>query len=132
MVEFDNLKSNDEEKIERATRILSHTIPEQIEDAMEDYLTALSLVRDIKDWRIQPVVNLLERLYIYPQRYEHSKLIKEINNLKDDLLEERIQRALSGKKASKHAQKFLGDGRLSKYPLWWWVAVGVSLYVLFK
>lgn len=131
MIKFDNIKSSDEKKIERIVMVLTPTIPEQVEGAMEDYLVALPLARKVKDWRITPVINLLESLYVYPQRTEHNELLREVNDLKDELIEERIQRVLSSEKAAKHARKFLGgEKKAPKYSFLMLAALAVCLYLI--
>ena len=133
MPKFDDVKSDDERRIGQAAAILIHTIPEQVEDAMTDYIAVLSIVRKVKDWRAKYIIELLERLYVYPHRSEHKNLVSEVNDLRDELLEERIQRVLSGKGASKLTKKFLGEEKLTtEYPLWWILTVILSLYLLNK
>jgi len=132
MIKFDDAKSDDEKKIERSSEILSRTIPEQTEDAMSDYTAVLAILRKGKDWRFEPLVKMLEDVYIYPRRSAHNELVSELNDLKETLLEERIQRVLSSKEASKHSQKFLGDNKpASKITLWRVLVVGALAYLLF-
>ena len=74
----------------------------------------------------------MQQLYVYPHRKGHNKLVEEVHDFKDELLEARIKRVLSEKQAHKTATKYLGEAKPKTYPLWWIIAVGVSIYILWN
>lgn len=97
-MKFDKDKSSLEITIERAIDILSRTYPEQIHDAMTDYVKVLSMIRPYKDWRVFNIIDKLERLYVYPNRSEHNSMINEVHELKEELHEERVQKSFLKKR----------------------------------
>lgn len=97
--DFDDYKTKLEKRTDSAISILSHTYPEQKADAMEDYMKVLVMYKSIHDWRAQPIRNLLNALYVYPNRKQHNELLTEVHNLKEELHEERISKTLAAKAA---------------------------------
>ena len=96
MSSFDKNKSLLEKKIEQCINILTRTYPEQLQDAMQDYLKIILILNPIKqnDWRVISLLSRLDRLYVYPNRKEHNELVNEIHEVKEELHEARIQKNL--------------------------------------
>mgnify|MGYP003655307571 CR=1 FL=1 len=96
MPNFDKAKTDFEKRIDNIIQILSHTYPEQREDAMSDYVRALQVIKPVNDWRAQELIDKLRRVYTYPTRQEHNSLIEYVHDLKDELHENRIKSVLQG------------------------------------
>lgn len=108
--DFDDYKTKLEKRTDSAISILSHTYPEQKTDAMEDYMKVLVMYKPIDDWRVQPIRNLLDKLYVYPNRKQHNELLSLVHELKEELHEERISKTL----ANSAAKTQLGEERKPK------------------
>jgi len=68
---------------------------------MGDYMKVLVMLKSFKDWRVQPIRDLINRLYIYPNREEHNELLTEVHDLKEELHEERINKTMTEKARAK-------------------------------
>lgn len=126
-VEFDKQKTKDERLLEKAISVLDHTQPEQTTDAMSDYITIMCILKNVKNqWRFAPAQELLNKLYIRPERRLHNELVVELHELKEELHEERIKfitdKQLGNDDQVEKRQKFLGITLL----------VASGLYLLLK
>mgnify|MGYP001493660939 FL=1 len=102
----DQHKSRLELDVSRIANLLANTIPEQTFDAMSDYILTLVEARKIPDWRFGSIVSTLEKLYVYPNREDHNKLLIEISDLQEELSESRIDKVLENR--SKKLKKIGG------------------------
>jgi hypothetical protein len=124
---FDTKKSPLEKKIETASKILERTHPEQTADAMADYASALAALGNNKDMRVTYIIDGLKRLYVYPNRPEHNKLLVDLYDLKELLYETRINQNLEGKNKNPNL------GEEAKPKNWPWLLISlIALFVLFK
>ena len=126
----DQHKSRLELDVSRIANLLANTIPEQTFDAMSDYILTLVEARKIPDWRFGSIVSTLEKLYVYPNREDHNKLLIEISDLQEELSESRIDKVLENR--SKKLKK-LGEVESSpKKPWLVMLAVGIVLFWALK
>ena len=128
MDKFDDRKSPLELKIEHVTKVLAITHPEQTADAMADYAKALRIISNSKEYRVQPLIEQLKRLYIYPNRPEHRKMLIELYDVKEQLHEERLNKISLDKPK---ARTNLGDGKKPSQLPWLVIAV-IAVIVLLK
>ena len=96
MPNFDDAKTDFEKRIDNIIQILSHTYPEQREDAMSDYIRAIQVIKPVSDWRAQELIHELRSVYTYPTRSNHNSLLEEIHGLKEELHEDRVKSVLQG------------------------------------
>jgi hypothetical protein len=111
--DFDKYKTKLEKRTDSAISILSHTYPEQKSDAMQDYMKVLVMYKFSKDWRVQPIRNLLDALYVYPNRKQHNELLTQVHELKEELHEERISKTLAADPKKVGKQQLGGERKLT-------------------
>lgn len=129
-MKIDQHKSRLELDVSRVASLLANTIPEQTFDAMSDYILALVEAQKNPDWRLGSVVSKLKKLYLYPNREDHNKLLMEIGDLQEELSEERINKVLESR--SKKLKK-LGEIDSSQKKPWLVVlATGIILFWALK
>ena len=129
-MKIDQHKSRLELDVLRVANLLANTIPEQTFDAMSDYILALVEARKNPDWRLGSVVSKLKKLYLYPNREDHNKLLMEISDLQEELTEERINKVLEGR--SKKLKKLDGVDSNQKKPWLVVIATGIVLFWALK
>jgi len=118
---FDDQKSRVERLVDRVISDLERTYPEQTADSMSDYIKVLKILSPISsDFRIKHVIDLLKRLYVYPNRPEHNALLLEVHDLKEMLHEMRINNSID--------KEGLGDTKNPK--IWPWLVVS-ALAIIF-
>lgn len=129
---FDKDKSQLEVSIEKCIEILSRTYPEQVQDAMEDYVKVLVLLRKQEDWRVLDIVDQLQRLYVYPNREEHNHMLNDVHELKEELHEERVQQSLLKQNKEPEPKTELSGWQPSKKNLMFLLLGGTLLWLVIK
>lgn len=125
---FDSHKSSLELKIDKTANILERTHPEQTTDAMADYAKALAILGNETHFGAQPVIIALKRLYVYPNRKEHNKMLIELHNFREFLYETRIDDQLEKRQQKKN----LGEDKPKPSNWPWLLIIAISLIVLLK
>jgi hypothetical protein len=123
MPNYDAGKTVDEGILEQALEILNSTIPEQTEDAMEDYINVIRILKKSNDFRLQHGINVLKRLYIYPNRKEHNNLLSDLHEFKEEMMEERLEKILDDKSLS-------GTEKKGTSLVWLFLIIAGLLYFL--
>lgn len=129
---FDETKSKLEQLLDSSIATLERTHPEQTSDAMSDYVKVLQTLSPVSDdYQVKPITDLLKRLYVFPNRKEHNKLLLVIHEMKELLHELRINEALTTQEASKIAEKGLGNmTKLSSLP--WLVISAIAIFIILR
>lgn len=125
-MKVDHAKSQNERLLEQASSIIAHTIPEQKVDAMKDYHKILRVLKKVDDWRLKPIIEQVELLYMYPSRKLHNSVVIEVNELLEETREKRINDMIA-------RQRSLGNFSDAGAAKWWpLVVVFVGIWLLWR
>src|SRR5271157_1242791 len=76
--------------------ILGNSVPERTSECMTDYIGAITLLdsRENLDPRLEIFKHRFRDLYIYPERVSHNECLKDLHQLREDVVEEEEQENL--------------------------------------
>jgi len=121
-MKVDYAKNRDEILLEKASSILSHTIPEQKVDAMKDYHRVIQILRRGSAWEFSPILSQLEMLYMFPGRKLHNSMIKNLSNFLEETKENRINQLIEKQR------NLSGLGEVTTSKAWPWI-LGLLLVI---
>jgi hypothetical protein len=125
-MKVDHAKSQNERLLEQASSIIARTIPEQKVDAMKDYHKILRVLKKIDDWRLKPIIEQVELLYMYPSRKLHNSVVVEVNELLEETREKRINDMIA-------RQRSLGGFADASATKWWpLIAIFAGIWLIWR